>query len=345
MKAAVFKGKGRIEIVERPYPKIIEPSDAIVRVLMTTVCGSDLWYYRGISPYPENTPIGHEFIGIVEKVGSEVKSIVEGDLVIAPFFFCDNTCPHCKAGVTSSCINAGVWGIDSDGAQGEAVRVPFADGTLVKTPKSNYPKEKLAALLTLTDVMCTGHYAAKCANVKEGNIVAVVGDGAVGLCAIIASKRLGASRIILVGSRNEARQKVAKELGATDIIPERGEVAIKKVMELTNGIGVDSALECVGTNEAMQMAIAIARPGSIVGFVGVPHGVEISVNSLFFKNLGIRGGPAPVRALIPELLDDVLNDKIKPNKVLDYETKLEGIPEAYALMDQRKIIKPLVIVK
>src|SRR5579875_3612427 len=178
MKAAIFKGKGSIVIAERPYPTLKESKDAIVKVVMTTVCGSDLWYYRGISPYPQDYPIGHEFIGIVEKVGKDVKNVVEGDLVIAPFFFSDNTCPHCKAGVTSACENGGVWGIDTDGAQGEAVRVPFADGTLVRIPKQDYPEEKLAALLTLTDVMCTGHYAAKCANVRPGDTVAIVGDGA-----------------------------------------------------------------------------------------------------------------------------------------------------------------------
>jgi threonine dehydrogenase-like Zn-dependent dehydrogenase len=228
-----------------------------------------------------------------------------------------------------------------DGGQGEAVRVPLADGTLVKIPGSGYSDETFASLLTLSDVMGTGHHAAVSARVKQGDTVAVVGDGAVGLCAIIAAKRLGAERIIAL-SRNSARQELAREFGATDILAERGEEANEAVLKLTDRVGVDAALECVGTNEAMQTALAIARPGSIVGYVGVPHGVEVPVPNLFFRNVGVHGGPAPARAYIPELLDDVLEGRINPGRVFDFTTDLHGIAEAYAAMDERRAIKSLV---
>jgi threonine dehydrogenase-like Zn-dependent dehydrogenase len=278
----------------------------------------------------------------VEHVGDGVQNIAKGDLVIAPFFYSDGTCPNCRAGITSACITGGGWGVNGiDGGQGEALRVPLADGTLVKVPGSEHSDKTLVSQLTLSDVMSTGHHAAKSAAVKKGDTVAIVGDGAVGLCAIIAAKRLGAQRIISL-SRNPARQKLAREFGATDIIAERGEEANEAVLNLTDGIGADASLECVGTNEAMQTALAIARPGSIVGYVGVPHGIEIPVENIFYRNVGVHGGPAPVRAYIPELLDDVLKGHINPGRVFDFKTDLNGIAEAYAAMDERRAIKSLV---
>lgn len=342
MKAAIFKAKGSIEIGERPYPIIQKPTDAIVRVVLSCVCGTDLLYYRGLSEYPPNNPIGHEFIGVVEQVGESVRDISKGDPVIAPFLISDGTCPNCRAGITSACVNLAVWGVNGiDGGQGEAVRVPLADSTLVKIPGSHLSDEKLASLLTLSDVMCTGHHAAKSAGIKKGDTAAVVGDGAVGLCAIIAARRFGADRIISL-SRNPTRQKLAREFGATDILTERGKEANEVILRLTDGIGVDAALECVGTNESMQTALAVARPGSIVGSVGVPHGVSIPVQSMFFRNVGIRGGATPARAYIPELLDDVLNNRINPGRVFDFATSLDGIAEAYAAMDERRAIKSLI---
>ncbi len=342
MKAAIFQGKGAIVTGERPDPTIKNPTDAVVRVVLACVCGSDLWSYRGESAYPVGNPIGHEFLGVVEDVGESVQTIARGDLVIAPFFYSDGTCPHCRAGITSACVAGGIWGInDVDGGQGEAVRVPLADGTLVKVPGSGHSDEMLASFLTLSDVMGTGHHAAVSAGVKEGDTVAVVGDGAVGLCAIIAAKRLGAERIIAL-SRNPARQKLAQAFGATDILTERGNEANEAVLKLTDNVGVDAALECVGTNEAMQTALAIARPGSIVGYVGIPHGVEIPVPRIFFRNIGLHGGPAPARAYLPELLDDVLEGRIHPGRVFDFTTDLDGIAEAYAAMDERRAIKSLV---
>ncbi|MDB5185608.1 MAG: Alcohol dehydrogenase GroES domain protein [Candidatus Saccharibacteria bacterium] len=342
MKAAIFKGIGNIEIGERPDSTIKEPTDAVVRVVMACVCGSDLWYYRGESDYTPGDPIGHEFIGVVDQVGDDVKNISIGDFVISPFAYCDNTCPNCKNGITTACVNGGfIPAGNGDGGQGEFVRVPLAEGTLVKVPGSDHSEEILASLLTLTDVMGTGHHAAVSAGVKEGDTVAVVGDGAVGLCAIIAAKRLGAERIIAL-SRYPARQELAKEFGATDIVEERGEAAVEAIRKLTDGIGVDAALECVGTNEAMQTAFAIARPGSIVGTVGVPHGVEIPFQEIFFRNVGVHGGPAPVRAYLPELLEDVLSGKINPGRVFDLKTDLDDIKEAYAAMDERRAIKSLL---
>lgn len=345
MKAAIFEGKGTVGIGERPDPKIREPGDAVVRIVRACVCGSDLWYYRGLSDYAPGSPIGHEFVGFVEQVGAGVRNIAEGDLVIAPFFYSDGTCPNCKAGITSACVRGGAWGVNGiDGGQGEAARVPLADGTLVKVPGSNHSEETMASLVTLSDVMCTGHHAAVSAGVKRGDTAAVVGDGAVGLCAIIAVKRLGAERIIAL-SRNPTRQKLARDFGATDILAERGGDATSAILRLTNGIGVDASLECVGTNEAIQTALSIARPGSVVGYVGVPHGVEIPVEGMFFRNVGIRGGPAPVRAYIPDLLGDVLEGRISPGRVFDFTTDLSGISEAYAAMNERRAIKSLIKVR
>jgi threonine dehydrogenase-like Zn-dependent dehydrogenase len=340
MRAAIFHEPGRIETGDRPDPSLREPTDAIVRVVMACVCGSDLWYYRGDSPF-EPGPIGHEFIGVVEDVGRDVSDVKRGDFVIAPFAFSDGTCPHCRHGITSACVAGGFYPSNGDGGQGEAVRVPLADGSLVKVPGSGHSEEMLASLLTLSDVMATGHHAALCADVRPGSTVAVVGDGAVGLSGVLAARRLGAQRVIAL-SRNPVRQQVARDFGATDVVEERGEEASEAVMALTDGIGVDATLECVGTGQAMQTALSIARPGSMVGYVGVPHGVELPIGDMFFRNKGVRGGSAPARAYIPELLDDVLEGRINPGRVLDYETDLDGIADAYAAMDQRRAIKSLV---
>jgi threonine dehydrogenase-like Zn-dependent dehydrogenase len=340
VRAALFIEPHHVEVADRRDPVIVEPTDAIVRVVLACVCGSDLWYYRGDSPF-EPGPIGHEFVGVVEDVGGDVSSVKRGDFVIAPFAFSDGTCPHCRHGITSACVKGGFFPANGDGGQGEAVRVPLADGTLVSVPGSGHSDEMVASLLTLSDVMATGHHAAVCADVRQGGTVAVVGDGAVGLCGVLAAKRLGAERIIAL-SRNPGRQEVAREFGATDVVEQRGEEATEAVMALTAGVGVDATLECVGTGQAMQTALSIARPGSVVGYVGVPHGVELPIGDMFFHNKGVRGGSAPVRAYIPELLDDVLDSRIDPGRVLDYETDLEGIADAYAAMDERRAIKSLV---
>jgi threonine dehydrogenase-like Zn-dependent dehydrogenase len=341
MRAAIFNGPRDIGVADRPDPVVDAPTDAVVRVLLACVCGSDLWYYRGESPH-DRDGIGHEFVGIVEAAGPAVRSIAVGDLVIAPFAFSDGTCPNCLAGVQTACLHGGFFGGGDDaGGQAELVRVPQADGTLVAVPTGAYDDATMRSFLTLSDVMGTGHHAAMSAGVQAGDTVAVVGDGAVGLSAILAAKRLGAARIIAL-SRNPARQALAREFGATDVVAERADAAIAAVLQLTGGIGVDATLECVGTNEAMTTALAIARPGSTVGYVGVPHGVEVSVPQMFRRNVGLKGGPAPVRAYLPELLADVLAGTINPGRVFDFETDLEHVADAYAAMDERRAIKALV---
>jgi threonine dehydrogenase-like Zn-dependent dehydrogenase len=341
MRAAIFNEPRSITVGERPDPVVAQPTDAVVRVVLSCVCGSDLWPYRGESPF-EPGPIGHEFVGVVEDVGAEVRNIARGDLVIAPFAYSDGTCPHCRHGITTACVAGGFWASNgTDGGQGEALRVPLADGTLVPVPGSGHSDETLASLLTLSDVMGTGHHAAVCADVKAGDVVAVVGDGAVGLSGVLAAKRLGAERIIAL-SRNPVRQALARDFGATDIVEARGDAATEAVIELTNGIGVDATLECVGTGQAMETALSIARPGSMVGYVGIPHDVELPVREMFFRNKGVRGGAAPVRTYIPELLDDVLEGRLNPGRVFDFETGLDGVAEAYAAMDERRAIKSLL---
>ena len=340
MRAAIFHEPRRIEAGDRPDASLQEPTDAIVRVVLACVCGSDLWYYRGDSPF-EPGPIGHEFVGVVEEVGAEVSSLAKGDLVISPFAFSDGTCPNCEHGITTACMSGGFFPMNGDGGQGEAVRVPLAASTLVTVPGSGHSDDMMRSLLSLSDVMGTGHHAAVCARVEAGQTVAVVGDGAVGLSGVLAAKRLGAERIIAL-SRHADRQELAKKFGATDIVAERGEEAIEKVKEMTGGVGVDATLECVGTGQAMETAIAVARAGSMVGFVGVPHGVDLPVGRMFSRNVGVRGGGAPVRVYLPELLDDVLDGRIDPGRVMDYETDLDGIADAYAAMDERRAIKSLV---
>jgi threonine dehydrogenase-like Zn-dependent dehydrogenase len=340
MRAAVFNEPRSISVAERPDAAIAEPTDAVVRVVLACVCGSDLWYYRGDSPF-EPGPIGHEFVGVVEDIGRDVSNVARGDFVIAPFAFSDGTCPHCRHGITSACVAGGFYPSNGDGGQGEAVRVPLADGSLVKVPGSGHSGEMLASLLALSDVMSTGHHAALCADVRPGAVAAVVGDGAVGLCGVLAAKRLGADRIIAL-SRNPVRQRFAREFGATDVVEQRGDEATAAVMELTDGVGADATLECVGTGQAMQTALSIARPGSMVGYVGVPHGVELPIGEMFSRNKGVRGGSAPARAYIPELLDDVLEGRIEPGRVFDFETDLDDVAEAYAAMDERRAIKSLL---
>jgi len=324
MKAAIFKSKGNVTIGDRPDPKIQEPTDAIVRVVRGCVCGSDLWYYRGINPHKEGS-IGHEYIGVIEEIGANVKDLEEGDFVIAPFTYSDGTCAACKAGFQSNCEHGSGFGNgDSDGGQGEMVRSPFADATLVKVPGSDFSDEMLASFTTLSDVMSTGYHAALSAGVKNGDTVAVVGDGAVGLCGIIAAKKLGAKRIIAL-SRNPARQTVAKEFGATDIVEERGEEAIEVIMKLTNGTGVDATLECVGTDQSIETCVGITRAGGMIGAVGVPNYKDFRYPSIFWKNVGIRGGVAPAREYIPELLVDVLAGTINPGRVFDLTVELKDI--------------------
>jgi threonine dehydrogenase-like Zn-dependent dehydrogenase len=340
MRAAVFNEPRSITATDRPDAVVKEPTDAVVRVVLACVCGSDLWYYRGDSPF-EPGPIGHEFIGVVEDVGPEVTQVAKGELVIAPFAFSDGTCPNCRNGVTTACMNGGFFPMNGDGGQGEAVRVPLADTTLVSVPGSGHSDEMLRSLLTLSDVMATGHHAAVCAQVEQGQTVAVVGDGAVGLSAVLAAKRLGAERIIAL-STHEDRQRLATQFGATDIVAERGEAAVAAVREMTGGVGADATMECVGTGQSMESAIGVARAGSTVGFVGVPHGVSMPIETMFRQTVGVRGGGAPVRIYLPELLDDVLDGKIDPGRVLDYETDLDHIGDAYAAMDERRAIKSLV---
>ncbi|HEV7956562.1 MAG TPA: zinc-dependent alcohol dehydrogenase family protein [Marisediminicola sp.] len=347
MRATVIHGERDIRLEDVPDPKLSTGGDAIVRVVAACVCGSDLWPYRGISPTTHPRRIGHEFVGIVEEIGPDVRNVKLGDFVIAPFYDCDNTCANCRNGVSTSCLNGGWWGSDdsmgafADGAQGERVRVPHADGSLVATPSP--PDDALVpGLLTLADVMGTGHHAAVSAGVTAGSTVVVVGDGAVGLCAILASKRLGAARIVAM-SRHADRQSVAREFGATDIVEERGDEGVARIREMFDGIGADCVLECVGTKESMDQAIRSTRPGGMVGYVGVPNGgPELPVRTLFNHNVGVNGGVAPVRSYVEELLPEVLSGAIDPGRVFDLELPLAEVAEAYAAMDERRAIKVLL---
>jgi alcohol dehydrogenase len=345
MKAAIFKGEKTIDVGERPDPQIQNPTDAVVRVVRGCVCGSDLWYYRGINPHKVGS-IGHEYIGVVQAVGDDVTTLAAGDFVIAPFTYNDGTCPACRAGFQSNCTHGGAFGNgDTDGGQGEKVRAPYADATLVKVPgaEADFTDAQLASFTALSDVACTGYHAAVSAGVKPGDTVAVVGDGAVGLSAVLAAKKLGATRIIAL-SRNPARQAVAKEFGATDIVEERGDDAVAAVLRLTDGAGVDAALECVGTDQSIETCAGITRAGGMIGAVGVPLYEEFSYQTLFWKNIGIKGGVAPARQYIPELLEDVLAGRINPGLVFDYTTDLDHVADAYAAMDERRAIKSLLTV-
>ena len=344
MRAAIFHGPGDIRVEDVPDPTIQEPTDAVVGVTLACVCGSDLWYWRGLSPHGD-TGIGHEAIGVVEAVGSAVTTVREADLVVVPFAFSDGTCPNCRNGIQTACWHGGFFGNgDGLGGQAERLRVPQADGTLVKVPAGPHDDATMRSLLTLSDVMGTGHHALTLAYAKPGDVVGVVGDGAVGLSAVLAARRLGASRVIAL-SRNPARQALAREFGAADIVEERGEAAIAAVLALTGGVGVDAAAECVGTNESTTTALGITRAGGMVGAVGVPHDVDVPIGALFSRNRGIKGGGAPVRAYLPELMEDVLAGRIDPGRVFDFETDLAHIADAYAAMDQRRAIKSLVRVE
>lgn len=347
MLATVIHAARDIRVETVPDPVLATGDDAIVRVVAACVCGSDLWPYRGITPTHEPHRIGHEFVGVVEAVGDGVERIAVGDFVIAPFYVCDNTCLNCRNGVSTSCLHGGWWGSDdrkgafADAGQGERVRVPLADGTLVVVA-GEVDDAQVPGLLTLADVMGTGHHAAIAAGVQPGDSVAVVGDGAVGLCAIIAAKRLGATTIIAM-SRHPERQELAREFGATHIVAERGDVGVTAVHELTRGIGADRVLECVGTKESMDQAIRATRPGGMVGYVGVPNGgPELPVRPLFNRNVGVNGGVAPVRGYIEELLPDVLSGAIEPGRVFDLELPLSKAADAYAAMDERRAIKVLL---
>jgi threonine dehydrogenase-like Zn-dependent dehydrogenase len=336
MKGTVLYGARDVRFEEIDAPAIIHPTDAIVRTSATCICGSDLWPYRGINPITEPTPIGHEYCGVVEQVGSAVSSIKPGQFVIGSFFTSDNTCPHCQAGYQSSCMHREVI----TGAQSPLVRVALADGTLVAT-REMPPDHLIPSLLTLSDVMSTGWFAAEAANVKPGKIVVVVGDGAVGLLGVLSAKIMNAERIIAM-SRHASRQKLAREFGATDIVTERGDDGVARIKELTRGIGADSVLECVGTQESMMQAVQATRPGGHIGYVGVPHGVQLDGQQLFFGHVHLHGGPAPARRFIPGLIDMVWNGKIDPGKVFDLTLPLAQVAEGYRAMDERRAIKTLL---
>ena len=336
MRGTVLYGPRDVRFEERDAPTILKATDAIIRMSATCVCGSDLWPYRGINPVPEPTPMGHEYCGIVEEVGSGVTSIKPGQFVIGSFFASDNTCPHCQAGYQTSCEHKEIIST----AQAPILRVPLADGTLVATP--DIPSDDLIpSLLAVSDVMGTGWFAADAANVKPGKTVAVVGDGAVGLLGVLSAKQMGAERIIAM-SRHEARQKLAREFGATDIVAERGDEGVARIKELTDGIGADSVLECVGTQESMKQAIGSTRKGGYVSYVGVPHGVQLEGQELFFAHVHLHGGPAPVRRFLPKLIGLVLNGKINPGKVFDLTLPLDQVAEGYRAMDERRAIKTLL---
>ncbi|MGW8330168.1 zinc-dependent alcohol dehydrogenase family protein [Streptomyces sp. NPDC055897] len=345
MRATVIHAPHDIRVEEVPDPKVQESTDAVVRVLRACICGSDLWAYRGESARRPGQRIGHEFLGIVEEAGPEVRGLRKGDLVVAPFVWSDGTCDFCAEGLTTSCPQGGFWGsVGSDGGQGEAVRVPFADGTLVKLPAEAVSDDRLlTALLALSDVMGTGHHAAIGAGVRPGSTVAVVGDGAVGLCGVLAAKRLGAERIIALG-RHQVRTDIAKLFGATDVVAERGEAAVAAVRELTRGQGAHGVIEAVGTEQSMRTAVEITRDGGSIGYVGVPHGsgTGLDLGVMFDRNIALRGGVAPVRTYIPELLADVLDGTIDPSPVFDLAVGIEGVPDGYRAMDERTALKVLV---
>src|SRR4051794_911915 len=336
MRGTILYGPRNIRFEERPAPAIIEPTDAIIRIAATCVCGSDLWPYRGLNPTNQPTPMGHEYCGTVEDVGRSVRSIKPGQFVIGSFFASDNSCPHCHYGYPSSCQHREFVG----GAQAPLLRVPLADGTLVATPEVP-PDDLIPNLLATSDVLGTGWFAADAANVKPGATVVVVGDGAVGLLGILSAKQMGAERIIAM-SRHATRQRLAREFGATDIVAERGDEGVARVKELTKRIGADSVLECVGTQQSMTQALQATRPGGWVSYVGVPHGVELNGEELFYAHVHLHGGPAPVRRFLPELIRLVWERKIEPGKVFDLTLPLDQVAEGYRAMDERRAIKTLL---
>jgi threonine dehydrogenase-like Zn-dependent dehydrogenase len=340
MRAALIYGDHDVRVADVADPVLVESTDALVRVVLSCICGSDLWGYRGAYPISEPQRAGHEFLGMVTAIGADVRTLAVGDMVVAPFVWSDGECFYCRRGLQTSCLHGGGWGAPGvDGGQGEAVRVPFADGTLVALPVAE-DDERLPALLTLSDVMGTGHHAVRAAGVQPGESVAIIGDGAVGLCAVIAARRLDAGRIVMM-SRHETRSALARRFGADVIVAERGDDAIAQVKELTDGLGVDRVLECVGTDLAWSTAVGLVRDGGTVGYVGVPAGVTqgLALRPFFGRNIGIGGGVAPVRAYIPELLPDVLDGRIDPSPVFDLTVDVEGVPDGYAAMDNRTAIK------
>jgi threonine dehydrogenase-like Zn-dependent dehydrogenase len=338
MRGAVLYAPGDVRVEDRDDPTIIEPTDAIIRLSASCVCGSDLWPYRGIEAVDGPSPMGHEYAGIVEEVGGEVATIRPGQFVVGSFFASDNTCEICQAGYQSSCVQR--VGVGTEGAQAERLRVPLADGTLVATP--DIPADDLIpSFLAASDVLGTGWFGAVAAEAGPGKTVAVVGDGAVGLLGVLAAKQLGAERIIAM-SRHEPRQRLAREYGATDIVDQRGDDGVAKIKELTDGLGAHSVIEAVGTQESMMQAIRSTRPGGHVGYVGVAHGVELPGEELFFSHVHLHGGPAPVRRFLPELIDPIWSRRIDPGKVFDLELPLEQTADAYRAMDQRQAIKVLL---
>jgi threonine dehydrogenase-like Zn-dependent dehydrogenase len=342
MRATVMYGAGDVRVETVHDARLIEPTDALVTVTRASICGSDLWPYNQMEHTETGQRMGHEFIGVVDAVGGNVRSVKVGDVVVAPFAWSDGTCVFCKEGLHTSCLHGGWWARDGiDGGQGEAVRVPQADGTLVVLPVG-VDDALMSSLLTLSDVMGTGHHAALAARVGPGKTAAVVGDGAVGLCGVIAAHRLGSERIINLG-RHPDRVPLAKEFCATYVDSERGNEAVERVRELTDGLGAHSVLECVGHGEAVVTALSIARPGGAIGRVGLPQHESIPTTlKTFFDNVTISGGPAPARAYIEELLPDVLEGRIEPGRVFDRVTNLDGVPDGYQAMNEREAIKVLI---
>ena len=342
MRATLMYAAGDVRVEEVPDPAIVEPSDAVVRITRACICGSDLWPYKAMERSEGGRVMGHEAIGVVEDVGTEVRRIKKGDLVVMPFAFSDGTCVFCREGLQTSCVHGGFFGtVDVAGAQAEAVRVPQADGTLFALPVGE-DDELMPSLLTLSDVMGTGHHAAVTARVGPGKSAAVVGDGAVGLCGVIAAKRLGAEQIIIMG-RHPDRIALAREFGATDVVSERGDEAIERVRELTDGFGVHSVLECVGLEQSELTAIEIARPGGAVGRVGVPQDETMPASQpAFYNNVSVSGGPAPVRAYIEELLPDIVEGRIEPGRVFDRVIGLDEVPDGYRAMNDRESIKVMI---
>ena len=342
MRATVMYGAGDVRIENVPDPTIMEPTDAIIRVVRASICGSDLWPYNSMAPSESGQSMGHEAIGVVEETGADVRTVKRGDLVVMPFAISDGTCEFCQEGLQTACVHVGFFGNNgTNGAQGEALRIPYADGTLYPLPVGE-DDALMPSLLTLSDVMGTGHHAAVIANVGPGTSVAVVGDGAVGLCGVIAARRLGAEQIVIMG-RHADRIALAREFGATDVVSERGAEAVERVLELTGGHGVHSVLECVGLDQSVETAIEIARPGGAVGRVGVPqHEAIPGAGPSFYNNVTIGGGPAPVRAYIDDLLPDVLEGRIDPGRVFDHTVGLDGVPEGYRAMADRDSLKVMV---
>ncbi|MEV7646817.1 zinc-dependent alcohol dehydrogenase family protein [Arthrobacter sp. NPDC089319] len=338
MRGVVMYAPGDVRVEDREKPTILEPTDAIIRAAAVCVCGSDLWPYRGIEQLNGPTPMGHEYVGVVEEVGADVRNVEVGDFVVGSFVASDNTCEICQAGYQSRCVHSVMMG--SVGTQAELIRIPWADGTLVRTPGMPDP-DLIPSLLAASDVLGTGWFAAVAAEAGPGKTVAIVGDGAVGLSAILAAKQLGAERVIAM-SRHADRQALAREFGATDIVEERGEAGIAKIKELTNGLGAHSVVEAVGTQESMEQAIGSTRPGGHIGYVGVTHDVKLDGLDLFFSGVHLHGGPAPVRRFLPELIQLIWDRKIEPGKVFDLTLPLEDAPKAYLAMDERTATKVLL---